>query len=67
MKFSKRNIFSSLLIPVVIALLGFGFQKINQWGVINIEEDGLIEEMVEDLIQHHTGLSIDLSPDSEEI
>ncbi len=52
-------VFSFALFATAVAGCNFKFWK-------NYNEDNIVEEMVEDFIEHKTGIDIDLSPGSEE-
>ncbi len=41
-----------------------GFSYFNS--TVGLEDDNFIEESLEDLIEHQTGLDIDLTPSSDE-
>lgn len=45
---------------VLAALLGFGAKFFTK------TEDSVVEEIAEEIIEQHTGLDVDLSPDSPE-
>lgn len=51
-----------LFITVCLTLAGCSW--LNE--KLGIEDDGLVEESVEAVIEHHTGLDIDLTPSSKE-
>lgn len=54
---------------IVIALLILGFgcggcAYINHW--CGLKDDNIVEESLEDVIEHETGISIDLTPSTPE-
>lgn len=52
------------MILMCMTIMCFGCSHLNQF--FGLEDDNMIEEAIEDVIKHHTGLDIDLTPDSEE-
>lgn len=59
----KFLMYFSLGMFIFLAMLG-GCNWMNQKS--GIEDDNLIEENIESVIEHRTGLIIDLSPESQE-
>lgn len=51
-------------VAIIIALsaLGIGFASVK----LTNQHDGVIEEVMEDVIQDQTGLSVDITPTSRE-
>ena len=53
-----------VLITVIVGLFLGGCSYLNK--KVGLEDDNFVEESAEALIEHHTGIDIDLSPQSSE-
>lgn len=53
-----------IVFTVVVSLLMVSCSYLNR--KFSLQDDNLIEESVEAALQHHTGLDVDLTPESPE-
>jgi len=68
-KEKPRNSYIDLLLLIAVAVILFLFVCTSCESLcdrVGVEQDGIIEEAVEMLINHETGLEIDLTPTSPE-
>ncbi len=63
--FTPRDLMIKIiaLLALLASVVG-GCAQINRWA--GIDDDNQIEERLEDLIEEHSGLEVDLSPESPE-
>lgn len=48
----------------IVFLLAVGCQRCNEW--LKLPPDNIYEEIGEEVIEHYTGIDVDLTPESKE-